>query len=134
MTPFVADQTITGVDFGNAQNGDTSDVINSLLTGLAGQYSGDGIYTLLGRSDGGGIIIFAVDLSKYNGTGYGIVVGETIVYATEANPDGDIQTTVGFQNITDGKVMLPESTQVGEPDAATASTWNGIIMGAVVSE
>lgn len=134
LTPFVADQTITGIDFGNVQNGDTSDVINSLLTGLAGQYSGDGIYTLLGRSDGGGIIIFAVDLSKYNGTGYGIVVGETIVYATEANPDGDIQTTVGFQNITDGKVMLPESTQVGEPDAATASTWNGIIMGAVVSE
>ena len=134
---FYKGQTITGIDFGDVQEEETSTGITQFLNGLEGQYTQDGMKELLSLGDGE-YGISAVDGSYYGGVGYMLVVGETVVYSTAVNIAGEgtwqmpFDTKLGFQNLTDGKFMIGKTVTVDDdPVDTTPPTWNGVFVGAI---
>lgn len=140
LTAFAVNQVIGGYDLGNVSNGDTNSDLATFLSGLT--YT-DGMYVLV-SSNGEAPLVAAMDLSDNNfgGSGYALSVthdqGGDVVYATAANSVEDESydgppTTIGYQNLTDGKYTINTTYTVGTVDD-TVSGWNGTLIGAVVSE
>lgn len=128
LTPFSANQVISGIDFGNVSNGDTSSAMDTFLAGLT--YN-DGPVILVGTgSDDTSILAF--NLSEVVGSAAYVLMygGETPLYATVAIEA--ISATQGYHNLTDGKYSIGESLEVDT--ISDAQGWNGILIGAVVSE
>lgn len=124
LTPFSVGQSITGIDFGNVQNGETSADMDAFLAGLT--YT-EGSAVLLAKNDGGEEREFLVAFSQ--GGLYALSLGETVLYATQAVPDFAV---AGFNNLTDGKWTDVDVIEIASVNPAEG--WNGILVGAVVGQ
>ena len=125
LTPFSVGQTITGFDFGNVQNGDTSAAMDAFLAGLS--YDEDGMCFLVSFSPDASIL----GMCEPNEGLYGLVLGENIIlYANKTVAEYGI--TAGFSNLTNGKYELGETLTVSILYGVEG--WNGILIGAVEAE
>lgn len=127
LTPFKVGQRITGVDFGNVNNGDTSSSIDSFLAGLT--YDENNMCFLFTFSpDGSVIAMHEPDLNLY-----GIFLGERVLlYANKSVSEQGI--SAGFNNLTNGKYNMSEA--FSQPYFTVSNLygvegWNGTLIGAV---
>lgn len=127
LTPFYARQTISGIDFGSVQNGDTNTAMDTFLN-FQGQ--GESDMLIVGTLDGGW-------LSRYHDDTYGLLFyqNETsqeliVFYATAAGSMEGTSFSEGYQNLTDGKYLFATSTTVSQVNP-NITGWNGSLIGAV---
>lgn len=120
LTPFSVGQYISGVDFGDVQNGDISEEMETFFASL-GLNSGESLSLVTATDD-----ILTVYAQDFEGTmAYVLTIGEGMVYSTMA-----FESTVhGFNNLIDGKHMFSDSFEVEVVNQAEG--WNGILVGAV---
>lgn len=133
LTPISVGQTITGIDFGNVQNGDTNADLDAFLAGLTyTDMGGFDVCSIVGASNGAIAMAISTDdwyvITSVSG-------GDAIIiYATAAGIDlssiGISDTsTLGYQNLTSGKIAFGTSVEVAT--VSDEQGWNGILMGAV---
>lgn len=130
MVPFEVGQTISGYNFGNVNNGDTNADMDAFLAGLS--YDGDDQCGLVSFSDG--YLVVALNLSAFGGSGYALSVSDhdvpVFVYATEATTVMDISFTAGYQNLTNGVVLVGTPVTVSQVNTDVVG-WNGVLLGAI---
>lgn len=132
LTPFEVNQTITGYDFGDVSNGDTSAAMDAFLAGLDYSDGGVALCSISADKDENPLLT-AFDASTEGGSGYGIlnsgdIGNEGIVYLTEAT----LGMSAGFNGLTDGKIIGSTPKQISAVNAAQG--WNGVLIGAVEGE
>lgn len=137
LTPFSVGQTVSGVDFGDVQNGDISPEMDNFLANLT--YT-EGKVTLVKANqtddpEKEDEVAFAIDLSAMTGgsiQGYCIQVSGTeshepaIPYSTVAFSMG-YQFVHGYNELSNGKIAL-ETTQITY--VSPEQGWNGTLIGA----
>ena len=124
LTQFGGGLNVTGIDFGNVQNGDRSVELETLLSTFEGfdgsllQFA-DGVRVMGGGMDGFSMIYLWIAAGNY-----------IPIYASAANPEQ--QLSEGFQNLTNGKYIF-DAEKVVETVSANFNTasLNGVLMGAV---
>lgn len=126
LTPFSVGQTITGVDFGNVQNGDTSDALDAFLAGLTYD-QGQFVFVNFGEQG-----IAAADFG--DGTyiiAYSGREGNAILYATKSGSYEPAGWTwnAGYQNLSDGKYNFGVNFEA--VSVSSEQGWNGVLIGAV---
>ena len=137
LTQFYNGQTITGIDFGNVQNGDTSSAMDAFLKSL-----GTVEPTMLLYEDGDNGLFAGASGDGAEKVGYMVSMLEGMppiaIYATEATEINGITFTEGYQNLTSGKYTLTNSITLnvenGVAEDTTPPTWNGVLMGAYTGE
>lgn len=125
LTQFGVGQTITGIDFGNVQNGEPSDAMDAFLASLT--YDGGDCNILESISGGDDYYpLLANDLGDGKYMLWG--VADNVVYSTFEDTAHGV--SIGFQNLTNGKDV--GSTTYTLTAVSSAQGWNGILVGAVV--
>lgn len=123
LTAFSVGQSITGIDFGNVQNGEKSVALEEFLASLT--YNTDGIAVIVSATDA---LLTAYKQAFEETYIYAMGYENTMVYSSMAYEE----VLEGFNNLTDGKCYLSEALEVTGFNSAEG--WNGVLIGAIEDE
>ena len=137
LTSFELGQTVKGFDFGNVSNGDINADLDAFLLALE-----PGSEALMVSSDDYEQLLLCGRFeSRDEQPSAGIIMDNatgTFLYATdEVYEHGEKLCSKGFQNLTDGKYILPNDVvfEVAHMNEGLEDTsWNGRLVGAVLGE
>lgn len=123
LVAFSVGQTISAFDFGDFENGDINEEMQAFLDGLT--YGQDEEVILLSATAGG---VTATLRARALGGG-----SNCALYAYM----GDTGTPLyenGYKGLTDGKFVFGATATCESVNDTTPPTWNGVLIGAVVSQ
>ena len=132
LTRFYEGQTLSGLDFGDAVNGQFNDALTQFVLASTAEEHDQILLSLDDNVSHGDDFI-----ARYSMGNKGILVyvsgeGASVypLYATEAGEMEGVSFSAGFQNLVDGKFIFTNSVSVDAVNNDIAG-WNGVLVGAI---
>lgn len=131
MTSLKTNQIIGGFDFGNVQNGETSQAMEEFLKTLSYKDGRFDIVEMENSNINNKVLLSAFeDNRKNHALIFGVYGGEYNVLYSDSNSSEFGER--GWQNLIDGKAGLQSTNEIIIKSIANLKTsWNGVLIGAV---
>ena len=129
FTLFSVGQTITGIDFGDAVNGETDGSIEEFIAKVDVEHDENSSVVVANTISGDSIVRNKIDNILFLGVLYNSGEDFVPVYSSDAYEAEGISLSKGFQNLTDGKYAFASSITIDY--ILDEEGWNGVLFGAV---